>query len=356
MVADENCSILIVGPEPRKGIFGGVVQHMRFLQSLNALRGAEIFDPGSIHGRLGLSTAIVIKNCFELRRKLSSGHFRQIWINSSIYQPAFLKLLLILFVIRKAPEIKIRVFFHGGRFEEIRFLQNNFLQSNVARALSTIDSLHFLSKEQGEGFTEHFPSLQWHQFNNYVPDISPVDKVKDRDKTVFMFVGRIVRTKGVFDLVAALKKLDAPYLKRLAVWFAGDGEDMWDLQKETTPSLPITFLGPVDHEAVAGLYARASVLVLPSYQEGFPYVILEGMRAGLPIIATPVGAIGDLIENDNNGFIVPRKSPIKLAGAMRRIIDDPALATEMGERNRELFLKSFSKVAAETYYGRLALG
>ena len=75
-----------------------------------------------------------------------------------------------------------------------------------------------------------------------------------------------------------------------------------------------------------------NIFVLPSVKEGLPYTILEAMAAGVPVIATRVGGIPDLIEDGVNGIIVPPKDPNVLADAMTSLLNNPSQRAEFGER------------------------
>lgn len=97
----------------------------------------------------------------------------------------------------------------------------------------------------------------------------------------------------------------------------------------------VELLGHVPPGAIPGLLERTDLFVLPSHSEGMPMTVLEAMAAGLPVVATPVGAIPQLIRDGENGYLVPREDPVALA---RRIADlslHPGLRSRMGAKNRD---------------------
>jgi len=75
--------------------------------------------------------------------------------------------------------------------------------------------------------------------------------------------------------------------------------------------------------------------VVPSWTEAFPLVIPEAMAAGLPVIATAVGAIPDFVTDGEDGFLVPPRDPAALADRISRLLEDEYLRRRMGERVRE---------------------
>lgn len=355
MTCRPKTSIVLVGPDPKKNVLGGVTQHMQILQSLGALQNAELFDVGSIQGNPWTAFGIII-NCIRLKKDLVEQNCRQVWINSSIYPSAFLKLLILMLILRGERDVRKRIFFHGGRFENIRLLKISFIRLVVAYILKTTHSFHFLSLDQGRGFEVVFPELEWELFRNYLPQNEALIAQHSEGPKAFLFIGRIVRSKGIFDIIAALSHLEKTHLKDVQVWFAGDGEDLASLKMKAASQSTVTIkiLGRQTPPTLDDFYRRAFALLLPSYhQEGLPYVVIEALRAGLPIIATANGTIGEIITPGQNGFLVPPKNPRRLGLAMGQLLENQHLAKKMGQDNQQLFLHSFSKTAAETYYDQL---
>ncbi|HEX6973426.1 MAG TPA: glycosyltransferase [Vicinamibacterales bacterium] len=101
----------------------------------------------------------------------------------------------------------------------------------------------------------------------------------------------------------------------------------------------VEFLG--HREDVPALLASSDAYVLPSRSEAFPNGAIEAMAAGLPVVATAVGGLLDLIEPDRTGLLVPPERPSDLAAALRRLIGDPARAAEIGAAARADVLQRF---------------
>lgn len=96
-----------------------------------------------------------------------------------------------------------------------------------------------------------------------------------------------------------------------------------------------------DRSDVPELLARSSVLVLMSRFEGLPISVLEGMRAGLPVVASHVGGLPELVEEGRNGFLVPSGDVKALRAAMLRLIRSPDLRAQMGVASRDRFNRQF---------------
>ena len=132
----------------------------------------------------------------------------------------------------------------------------------------------------------------------------------------FLFIGRLVEQKDMPTLLAALRRTAGAEL-----WIAGTGPLAAQLARDAA-DLPVRFLGEVPHAQLPELFRDCRALVLCSTHEGVPNVVLEALAHGRPVIATPVGAIPELIQNDVNGRIVPVRDPEAFAAAMRDLCDD----------------------------------
>jgi glycosyltransferase involved in cell wall biosynthesis len=216
-----------------------------------------------------------------------------------------------------------------------------------------VDSFHFLSNVQGNGFARIFSKLKWHLFSNYLPTDSIISRQKTTRKAL-LFVGRIIREKGVFELLSAFDKLSEKKEQYdITLWFAGDGKEMNQLREEAKnrKSDAIQLLGYVKGSDLERLYSKAYMMVLPTFwEEGFPYVVIEAMRAGLPIITTPTGVLPDIIQDSINGIIVPPKDLDSLILAIEKLLKNKYLWKSISDNNQRHFQENLSKTAAEKYY------
>lgn len=148
------------------------------------------------------------------------------------------------------------------------------------------------------------------------------------------YVGRLRQVKGVTVLLDAWHALAPAGGARLVI--AGDGELRPELEAQLDR---LGLRGAVELAGaisdVPALLRDTDVYVQPSFAEGMPNSVLEAMAAGLPIVATRVSGNEDLIADGENGLLVPPGDPGALAAAIRRLMEDPALARSMGERARE---------------------
>jgi glycosyltransferase involved in cell wall biosynthesis len=122
------------------------------------------------------------------------------------------------------------------------------------------------------------------------------------------------------------------------------------LVKEYGLSSRVTFTGRVTTEELVRLYNQAEVVVSPSLYEGFGLPAAEAMACGAPVLATTGGAFPEIIDHDENGWLVPPGDATALADAIRLLMDDWALRERLGARGRQHILENFNwrKAAEQT--------
>jgi glycosyltransferase involved in cell wall biosynthesis len=155
----------------------------------------------------------------------------------------------------------------------------------------------------------------------------------------FLFVGRLVREKGVFDLLSAYAKLNASVRETFGLVFVGDGESRAQLQHQATSISPgvIRFAGFAQREVLASYYALAEVLILPTYTDTWGLVVNEAMACGVPVILSrAAGCAADLVQENETGLLIPPRDVVALADAMEIVTNQPELSKSMGTNAAQL--------------------
>ncbi len=151
-----------------------------------------------------------------------------------------------------------------------------------------------------------------------------------------LFVGRLAAVKGLLVLLDALAaaRTTRPDLRLTLV---GDGPDRPMLEARVRAmglDAAVTFAGYKAQDEVAAALQAADALVLPSFAEGVPVVLMEAMAAELPVVATQVGGVGELVTDGETGLLVPPGDCAALANALLRVMTDEALRQRMGKAGR----------------------
>ena len=147
-----------------------------------------------------------------------------------------------------------------------------------------------------------------------------------------VFISNMLERKGILELAEAvdeLVRLDEEF--RLSI--AGKGPRAATAEALAAGNENVEYLGYITEEKKQELLGEASIFVLPSYAEGLPIAMLEAMAAGNAIVSTPVGAIGEVV-GEENGLLVEPGDADALADALATLIADPERTAEMGRTNR----------------------
>ena len=155
-------------------------------------------------------------------------------------------------------------------------------------------------------------------------------------------VARLSPEKGV-DLFVSMAALLAHDLPQAQFLVAGDGPERSQLEGMIANlglEKRVTLLGR--QENMPAFYQQLDLLVLASRNEGLPMAVLEGMASGLPVVATRVGELPEVVEDGRTGYIVPTEDPQELATAVRKAVVDPGRLRSMGAGARERVTTDFS--------------
>ncbi len=150
-----------------------------------------------------------------------------------------------------------------------------------------------------------------------------------------LFLGRLGKNKGVPDLLQALARLPAGVA--CTATLAGDGDVEVTMQQARALGLSerVSIPGWVGPGEVERLIDKADILVLPSYEENLPMSVIEGMAAGLAVIATPVGATEDVIKHEVTGLLVTPGHIAGIQSALERLLRDANLREKLGRAAQE---------------------
>lgn len=158
-----------------------------------------------------------------------------------------------------------------------------------------------------------------------------------------LFLGNLMERKGVSDLLAALAREPLSDLNWQATLAGGGPIESYRRKAEGLNLLSrVHFAGWVDQRRAAELLTESDVLVLPSYDEGLPLVILEALTAGVPVVCSPVGAIPEVLEHEKTALFVQPGDIGGLAKALARLGTEPALRERLAAEGRALYEQEFS--------------
>ena len=173
------------------------------------------------------------------------------------------------------------------------------------------------------------------------------------EKFTFLFVGRVVRDKGINELVEAFVRLNENFPQTRLV-LVGTVEDELDPVSDKTLEAiknnpDIESFGWTTGDALVDFYAAADCYVFPSYREGFPNTVLEAGAMGLPCIVTDINGSREIIEEGRNGVVIPPRDSSALYQAMEHMITDTDARERMAANARESIASRFDQDFVRQY-------
>ncbi len=162
---------------------------------------------------------------------------------------------------------------------------------------------------------------------------------------VLLSVGRFSTEKGHAVLLEAVSIVEQTG-RAFSLILIGDGPLRSTLEAEVrSKGLESRILFAGQQRDVRPYFAASNILVLPSLSEGSPNVLLEAMAAKLPVVATLVGGVGEIVSDNETAFVVPGGNAAELAAAIARLLDDPELGRQFAERAHQRLIEHFSPAA-----------
>jgi glycosyltransferase involved in cell wall biosynthesis len=153
---------------------------------------------------------------------------------------------------------------------------------------------------------------------------------------ILVATSRLVKDKGIGELIEAMKSINN---KDIRLKLCGTGPEEAHFKALAKGIKNIEFLGHVDD--VTQVLKDGDIFVHPTYHEGFGLSLVEAEMYSLPIIASNVGSIPEIVEDQVSGILVPSKNAQELAKAIKILVENPELRTKMGQAGREIYLKNF---------------
>jgi glycosyltransferase involved in cell wall biosynthesis len=266
-------------------------------------------------------------------------------VNSSLDAKAWWRDLAYL-IVAKLCGARVVLQKHGGDLG--RFTASPGFAFLVRHTLKLADSLVVLSQDDLKAYQAFVPGQHVAAVPNAIdPAPYPKHGRAPADATAplkLLYIGRLAAGKGLSESLEALALLRAEGISpRLII--AGSGSEETHLRsrvRELGLGAQVSFAGPARGEDKMSLLCNADVLLLPSYSEGLPYALLEGMAAGAVPIVTQVGAIPDVVSNGVHGLFVPVKDSPSIARAIGLLHADRTRLARMSQACRGRIASTYS--------------
>lgn len=341
--------LVVVGPVPPP--IGGVETVTKAV-----IESQAFFDFDRKHFNITKNRAKQFQGRFDIPNSIIAArhikkfsHLIKEFSPDAVYQPVsgawsgFLRDSMLARIAKKSGA-KVFGHVHGAWFHYLLKTQG-FKRNVVQRGLSNFDHLlvlgslwkNLLKEFQFGGEVHIVPSTMRQEAIDYAKTFQRDYKPKNEYNAIF--VGQVGKRKGVYDLLQVMKELLNEKIP-INLMFVGPAEQEGEmeraivLQKELKLEKVTCFVGTKMDTELYDLYKSSDFLVLPSYDENLPVVILEAGVFGLPVIVSPVGAIPELIHKDENGFLVQPGNLNEIKQAMIAMVSSVDLQRKFGTQLR----------------------
>lgn len=281
------------------------------------------------------------------------GRYKLIHINPSLDYKSFYRDSLFILISRVLNK-KILIFFRGWLEDYEEKIKDSKIKYSLfkityAKANKYVVLSHLYKKkliEMGVSPETEFFIETTVADSSYLNELSLEKKFHSyNDKIVFLFLSRVVKSKGVYIAIDSYRKfLNEFPARKSTLIIAGDGPELPAVKKYVDElKIPhINFTGYIIGDMKKKVLLESHVILFPSYSEGLPNTILEGMLYGMPIISRVTGGIPDIIKQNKNGFITSSFHPEVFTGFLSILASDSELYRKMAETNHRIAYENFT--------------
>lgn len=269
----------------------------------------------------------------------------------SFYRKAMLVRLL------KKHGVKTVMHHHAAEFELFYNNCNEKQKECIRKTLELTDLNIVLSKRLVPMITEKAHKANVQVLYNAVPTYE--ENPYNINAKGILFLGRLGKRKGTYDLLSAIKKIDTELNPDISFYLCGDGE-VEEVKKKIVElglSHRIKHVGWIEKVEKDALYPNIMLNVLPSYNEGLPMSILETMAYGIPNISTKIASIPEVLKDGDNGYLIEPGDVDSLANRLLELCSNASLRSEFSNKEYTFICENFSLnknlEILKTFYAKL---
>lgn len=245
---------------------------------------------------------------------------------------------------------KVVCHLRGGNFRNWYESASSATRWFVCRVHSLVDGQIVLGETLRSLFAGIVPNEKIFVVPNGGDFAADLETKRDQSKKVrLLYLSNFIKSKGVLDVLKAVPDIYDKYPDVEFVfagnWFDENTRGEFSSFVKSFPKLPVVVRSGIHGVEKSRLFASSDVFVFPTYYapEGQPWVIVESMAVGLPIITTNQGAIAESVIDGVNGFIVDKENPQQIAEKIKILIENTTLRKKMGEESRRLYMENFTE-------------
>lgn len=281
----------------------------------------------------------------KAKNKLRKGQYDVIQVSTSA-SLGFIRDYLIAKIARRMG-VKPVFHYHFGRMPEV--LEGSNWESKLLHKILKISYASIVMDRQS------FEALNSRGYKvDYLPNplseknfqiVNKLRETSTRHINQLLFVGHVVPTKGVFELVEAATNIRDVKVKIVGRVFADTKQRLQEIAQKRDSGTWLSFVGEIPHDDVLKEMLECDIYVLPTYTEGFPNVILEAMACSCPIVTCSVGAIPEMLDSETDspcGIVIEPKNADLLEASIKALQNDSEKKNVLGARARKKIVENYT--------------
>jgi len=329
--------VLTIGPEHRnhRGGIGAVIDiYSKYFEIFNFI---PTYKSGSALYKIYVFFIGLLKISYTLlrNRKIKIVH-----IQGASYGSFYRKYTCFL-ISKYLFGKKVIYHVHGGEFH-LFFAKSGTIAKKIFRKfINNVDCLICLSESWKLFFEENFNPKKTEILPNIIDFPIIKEKNKDPEKVSFLFLGLVCDNKGIFDAIEVIKNNIDLFDNKIELIIGGNGEvtKLQNIIEKYQIGNIVKFVGWIQNETKIEYLQNADIYILPSYIEGLPISILEAMSYRKPIISTNVGAISEIVKNNENGFLITPGNFEQIEKSIKYFIENPQDIEKFGNVSAKMVEK-----------------
>lgn len=247
-------------------------------------------------------------------------------------------------IIAKLFSKKLVLHYHN---KGVNTRQSNFFDNKLNKLLFKGTKVILLSELLYYDVKKYVDKQNAYYCPNGIPDVA-FEKVEKKANQIpqLLFLSNLIKSKGVFILIDALKILKNKKINFHCNFVGGEGDISSQQLKQKISELNledlITYHGKQFGDNKYKLFSISDIFLFPTFYEAFGLVNLEAMMFKLPVISTNEGAIPEIIDDNETGYLVEKQDSVDLANKIQQLIENPTLRKRMGENGRRKFINDYT--------------
>ena len=324
---------------PYESALGGITNYYTCLKPLFSVpvtylqRGSKIQPfTESIHYKV---TRIVL-DTFRYVKCLRCREFTLVHLNTSLSIKSALRDIVYV-VLAGFFKKKVIVFFRGWDVDQVQIIERNYLWF-IRKVFFKCEAIITLTEESKKSLVRWGFNRKIYLETTLVDDnllagfdFNATQLEREKSTLTILFLSRLQKQKGIYELLEAYKKLKMRY-NSIKLVIAGSGTEETNLKTIELPQ-DVELIGHVSGKSKLDVLKKAHIFVLPSYTEGMPNSVLEAMAFGLSIVCSRVGALPEIVSDRRNGLLLPKIDSQSVFNAIECLIVDRILLRDIAEIN-----------------------